>query len=730
MSFFSGTSTLLCPFTVLLLTGLVQFCATSQSLSPSQPAQPAPINLPHINPRPLVLSIQKLISAHLPQVPSPVVDRRKAVTIGGGRWLKPLTFQVPDAISNFLPASSNIFKVHDDPKNKTTAQPSSAEGARPGGQMGSNPFDNQQMMNAYDPLQLITNFDQNGFLKGASGGVGQSPFAFPPNASSPFAFDESQLANMNDPLFALPNTPSHHFSASQFQQQLGEKPFSGMPLFDAAEPEPNFNAQFEMAQQQQQQPIRQMKQQQFFQQQPDFYAPPDDRPNNYQRPMQSENGNRFVNNQVPLNNEPRYVNQASVNEARFNQPPVLSDEQPLMQQQQQQQQQHQQQPFGDGTGIDHIAEGTSYRSKENPHMFQSPPTSLNFQGDYFPQKPHRRLPPSGSGNYDYSHDHFSSNTHSGDFFSGLAESDQGTGGQGHFGGDDFGSSKSVSNHRPSMSIGYGGGPSSSSSAAASSASSSPSNYADNGKDAGHHSLHEGHSTSLRPFFVPNGHQHHHHSHHHHHSQKQNDPFLSSTERSTFYNDHFSNGGNNDNNRLSPLFGNDSKSNSGAELSAASEFFSQHLSPHLSSKSANEGASDSAANSGQKMLPGGDSLLKSSLFEAAAKQLQEQSNAAANSFSNFFNNPANSVSQFQQAAASMLSPVVVKNDVVGGGGNSGGNGGQQSASAVSGLFGSESKLLPALLSSNGVNVFPSALGQTRPVSNRIKEFFKSMLNQKY
>lgn len=671
-----------------------------------------------MNPRPLVLSLQKLISAHLPHTPSPVVDRRKAVTIGGGRWLKPLTFQVPDAISNFLPASSNIFKVHDEPpkNNKTTDSGKPNQGNPFDGQNGMSP----SMMNAYDPLGLITNFDQNGFFKPGAGGAGPSPFAFSPNASSssPFGgFDESQLASMqNDPLFAMPNTP--HFSSSHFQQQLGgDKPFNGMPLYEA-DPEPSFQSQLEQMQQSQMRPMKHQQQQPLFQQQ-EFYPQSDETPSFQQRPVQSHNngGSRYAN-QASLN-EPRYVNQASVNEARYKQAPGPSDDQPS-------QHQHQQQSMGDEL---QMAEGApSYRHKE---LYKSQPsmasTSLNYQGDYFPQKPHRRLPPTGSGNYDYSADPFGG-SHSADsssFYGSLAESDQESGasaGRGHY-ADDYGNSKSVSNHRPSMSIGYGGGPASTAAAP----SKAPSSFVDGAKESGHHhhhhhhSLgHEGHSTSLRPLFASNSHPH----HHHHHLKSQNDHFLSSTER-PFFHAHFSNG------QSPSIFGNDSKSTGGSggngvasELSAASEFFSHHLSPQSKQSSNDEGATsaDSSNSANQKMLSGTDnaahSLLKSGLFEAAAKHLSEHSDVAANSFRNFFDNPTSSMSQFQQAAASMLSPVMVKNDV----------GGGPQSSLFSGVSGVQSKM--PLLSSNGVNVFPSALGQTRPVSNRIKEFFKSMLNQKY
>lgn len=162
------------------------------------------------------VSLQKLLTGYQ-QLP---VERRKAVTIGVGRWLKPLTIQVPDVISNLLPSSSNIIKVHDSPKNQTkptksAPQPPAAPITLP-----------------YDPYHLLTNFDQNNLNLmqnlAASNPHTFGGFVFPPNAT--FGFDESSPLNY-PPLFAPPLPPPPPSRPYQSAGHNNEK-FQTVPLFE------------------------------------------------------------------------------------------------------------------------------------------------------------------------------------------------------------------------------------------------------------------------------------------------------------------------------------------------------------------------------------------------------------------------------------------------------------------------------------------------------------------
>lgn len=309
--------------------------------------------------RPLVL-LHKLISG---QPSLPMMDRRKAVTIGFNRWLRPLTFQVPDVISNLIPSSSNIIKVHDDPKNKTVAMPSAE--SRP------NSFDlsqqQQQPMMGYDPLQLITNFDQNAFLKGLPSGNGPlGNFAYP---NSSFAFDESQLSNVQAPLFSM----QQQFSGGQAQfamQQQNEKPYQAMPLYDHEE---NY------------QPHQQQHQHQHHSSS-SHIANQENRakPALYHEPFYSEN-----------EEESALAPRPQANQARFAMPNV---------------QQQQSQQYGEHTS-------ESHRGKDT---YQSVRPLTNFNGDYYPKEPHHRIPHGGSGNYDYGRTTFNEPSHD-NFFSNIAD---------------------------------------------------------------------------------------------------------------------------------------------------------------------------------------------------------------------------------------------------------------------------------------------------------------------
>ena len=139
-------------------------------------------------------------------------------------------------ISNLIPSSSNIIKVHDDPKNQTLH---SSE-QKP----ASYNLQQQHSMMGYDPLQLITNFDQNSFLKGLpadTGPVATNPFSFP--NSSAFSFDESQMSNAHEPLFAMPQ--GQHFTGSQtaLNMQTNDKPYPSMQMFDHEDNYHNHNNQ-------------------------------------------------------------------------------------------------------------------------------------------------------------------------------------------------------------------------------------------------------------------------------------------------------------------------------------------------------------------------------------------------------------------------------------------------------------------------------------------------------
>ena len=203
----TSKSSVLC---VLLTINCLQLIADSTSVQPDK----------HANDRSLTLLHRLLATqANIP------VDRRKAVTIGFNRWRRPLTFKVPDVISNLIPSSSNIIKVHDEPNNNKSV---AAEEAKP----TTYGIDQKSPLTNYDPLQLI-NFEQNSFFAAAKpdgSQVDPGSAAFP--NSSTFAIDESQLASLfNMQQTQVPQNQlqqplqlKHQFEASQ---QLGDpKPYS------------------------------------------------------------------------------------------------------------------------------------------------------------------------------------------------------------------------------------------------------------------------------------------------------------------------------------------------------------------------------------------------------------------------------------------------------------------------------------------------------------------------
>lgn len=173
--------------------------------------------------------LNKLIAGynHLP------VERRKAVTIGFNRWLKPLTIQVPDVISNLLPSSSNLIKVHDSPKNqskKTTPSQSDMSNLQ------TNP------LLQYDPMQLFTNFEQNNPLLQS---LANSPQALGfANSNGSFGFDESQL-NFPGALFGTQNTP---FTAPGHMSMMNDKPYQTVPMFEQDDSYEGHNAAYKRPQ--------------------------------------------------------------------------------------------------------------------------------------------------------------------------------------------------------------------------------------------------------------------------------------------------------------------------------------------------------------------------------------------------------------------------------------------------------------------------------------------------
>ena len=281
--------------------------------------------------KPHLVLLEKLITGQ----PTPV-DRRKAVTIGFNRWLRPLTFQVPDVISNLIPTSSNIIKVHEDPKNKTKLILSNGVD-----QLKS--FNQQPPLMAYNPLHLITNFDQNPFLKSLPVNSPIGAFAYP---NSSFAFDESQLSSVQAPLFALQHP--QQFGGGQFGFQMNNKPYQlqpkqQVPLFDTDGSYSHYG----------------LHNQETFQNSPMLYTPfypshndenidTDHHPNSNQRYPIPSSSQQNVNKNVNF----------------FSGPQQMSE------------------------------------SYQNKNFF--PNVQSNYQDDYYPKEPHQRLPPSGSGNYDYS----------------------------------------------------------------------------------------------------------------------------------------------------------------------------------------------------------------------------------------------------------------------------------------------------------------------------------------
>ncbi|KAI2810476.1 hypothetical protein BLOT_001637 [Blomia tropicalis] len=152
-----------------------------------------------------LLLIQKLISGQ----PAPAnVDRRKAVTIGFNRWLRPLTFQVPDMISNLIPSSSNLIKVHEDPRNNKTVPPLAAA---PPESKPINPFDITQHLSSekFDPMSLLKGFDASQFAKGLPSGS-EPDSGYPYHTNSTYPFDDAQLASVQASLFEMrPQYVSH-----------------------------------------------------------------------------------------------------------------------------------------------------------------------------------------------------------------------------------------------------------------------------------------------------------------------------------------------------------------------------------------------------------------------------------------------------------------------------------------------------------------------------------------
>lgn len=512
------------------------------------------------NALPLVL-LQKLLSGQV-AVAAPV-DRRKAVTIGFNRWLRPLTFQVPDVISNLLPASSNLIKVHEDPKNNKSVVPA-PESAKP-----VNPFDHLQQsppqsgqhgmpMMPYDPLQLITNFDQNGFLKsglpaGAGGPVGAN-FAFP-NSSS-FAFDESQLANMQMPLFSMP--PSDNFNPEHSplaNLQMNEKPFPSMSqLYDQEE---SFGHSQEGGGGGGGVGGSRLKKPHFPR---DFYSPSEDESSPPAR------HNHFASQQHSQQQQPQFQHQhqqqrqrphGSGHRQQHRFPNAeLSDEQPK-------------QTYGD-------LMSEAFTQKE--HFQSGQPSS--YMGDYYPKEPHSRLPPIGSGNYDYGRMSAFAEPSRSNFYSSMpetAESDEKVNfanyGKKHpmnsaFANlqDDFGNNKEVLD---SSSVG-------------------------------------------RPtFFAGTSHK---------GSSSGSNGELASTERTPYYQRDFPSVGS--------AFGNDTKRAPEGDHMSASDFYSTHL-----------GKSSGSAPEGQLPgVPGHE--LKSTLFDSQSGKLGDTSDSAA-SFSSYFDTGYNS-----------------------------------------------------------------------------------------
>ncbi|KAJ6224007.1 hypothetical protein RDWZM_002552 [Blomia tropicalis] len=169
-----------------------------------------------------LLLIQKLISGQ----PAPAnVDRRKAVTIGFNRWLRPLTFQVPDMISNLIPSSSNLIKVHEDPRNNKTVPPLAAA---PPESKPINPFDITQHLSSekFDPMSLLKGFDASQFAKGLPSGS-EPDSGYPYHTNSSYPFDDAQLASVQASLFGLQPPNEQFVSASDNFQS-----YHTVPIYD------------------------------------------------------------------------------------------------------------------------------------------------------------------------------------------------------------------------------------------------------------------------------------------------------------------------------------------------------------------------------------------------------------------------------------------------------------------------------------------------------------------
>lgn len=163
-----------------------------------------------------ILMLNKIIAANNKTISS-AAERRKAVTIGLNRWIRPLTIQVPDVISNLLPSSSNIIKVHDTTTrstNKTQTEKTTSSTKEMMNRNNNNPFMN------YDPMKLLNDFDQqpNIFTKQPyTGTTGQSMLKYMPNSSS--FLDEGTIGDMNGSMIPLNIMPTQMMNMMSLQQQ-------------------------------------------------------------------------------------------------------------------------------------------------------------------------------------------------------------------------------------------------------------------------------------------------------------------------------------------------------------------------------------------------------------------------------------------------------------------------------------------------------------------------------